>query len=145
MSRIAPTILAVATLLLAGCDMIGGALGIESPEKVAAAREGDGKAIGGACRHAGRAIEDCYAMNKKADKASVFAGWRDMNDYMRENKIEAVAPVLVAAPATQVAKAAAESEEAKPAADKSDKATDKSTEKATKGTPAAKPRKAHDS
>ena len=143
MSRIAPTILAVATLLLAGCDMIGGALGIESPEKVAAAREGDGKAIGGACRHAGRAIEDCYAMNKKADKASVFAGWRDMNDYMRENKIEPVAPVIAGQPATQVAKAAAEADDAKPAADKS---SEKSADKApAKGASAAKARKAHDS
>ncbi len=86
----------LASSLLAGCDMLGGALGIVSPEKVAAAREADGKAIGGACRHAGRAIEDCYALNKKAEKASVFAGWRDMNDYMRENKIEAVAPQLAA-------------------------------------------------
>ena len=143
MSRIAPTILAVATLLLAGCDMIGGALGIESPEKVAAAREGDGKAIGGACRHAGRAIEDCYAMNKKADKASVFAGWRDMNDYMRENKIEPVTPVIAGQPATQVAKAAAEADDAKPAADKS---SEKSADKApAKGASAAKARKAHDS
>jgi hypothetical protein len=78
--------------LLAGCDM----LGIESPEKVAAAREADGKAIGGACRHAGRAIEDCYQLNRKADRASIFAGWRDMNDYMRENKIESVPPQLTA-------------------------------------------------
>ena len=124
----------LAATVLSGCDMFG-----ESSEKIAAAKEAEGKAIGGACRHAGRAIEDCYALNKKAEKASVFAGWRDMNDYMRENKIEAVPPQVVAA------KAAAESEEAKPAADKSDKATDKSTEKATKGTPAAKPRKAHDS
>jgi hypothetical protein len=86
-----------AAALLAGCDM----LGIDSPEKVAAAREADGKAIGGACRHAGRAIEDCYALNKKADRAAVFAGWRDMNDYMRENKIDAVTPQL----SGQVAKA----------------------------------------
>ena len=85
-----------ASSLLAGCDMLSGALGIESPEKVAAARDADGKAIGGACRHAGRAIEDCYALNKRADKAAVFAGWRDMNDYMRENKIEPVAPQLAA-------------------------------------------------
>ena len=74
--------------------MIGGALGIESPEKVAASRDAEGKAVGAACRHAGRAIEDCYAMNKKADKAAVFAGWRDMNDYMRENKIEPLAPQM---------------------------------------------------
>jgi hypothetical protein len=90
--------------LVAGCDM----LGIDSPEKIAAAREADGKAIGSACRHAGRAIEDCFAIYKKADRAAVFAGWRDMNDYMRENKIEPVPPQL-AAQATQAAtKGAAE-------------------------------------
>ena len=82
----------VAAALLGGCDM----LGIESVEKITAAREADGKAIGGACRHAGRAIEDCYAIYRKADRASVFAGWRDMNDYMRENKIDPVAPQLSA-------------------------------------------------
>ena len=81
-----------AASLLAGCDM----LGIESPEKVAALRDADGKAIGGACRHAGRAIEDCFAIYKKADRAAMFAGWRDMNDYMRENKIEPVLPQLAA-------------------------------------------------
>ena len=116
MPRLALTVIVFATALLAGCDVVVGALGIESPEKVAAVREADGKAIGGACRHAGRAIEDCYALNKKAEKASVFAGWRDMNDYMRENKIEPVPPQL----ATQVANvggkaAAAEAEPAKPA------------------------------
>jgi hypothetical protein len=78
--------------LLVGCD----ALGIESAEKIAAAREADGKAIGAACRHSARALEDCYAIYKKADRAAVFAGWRDMNDYMRENKIEAVAPQITA-------------------------------------------------
>ncbi len=87
------TSLLTSLLLLAsvsGCDL----LGIESTTDLAARREAEGKAIGGACRHAGRAIEDCYALNRKADKAAVFAGWRDMNDYMRENKVDAVAPVL---------------------------------------------------
>ena len=74
--------------LLAGCDM----LGVESASATAARREAEGKAIGGACRHAGRAIEDCYGLNRKADKAAVFAGWREMNDYMRENKVETVVP-----------------------------------------------------
>ena len=105
MPRHALTAVVFATLLLAGCDMIGGALGIELPEKVAAARDAEGKAIGGACRHAGRAIEDCYTMNKKADKAAVFAGWRDMNDYMRENKIEPVTPQIAAQTANVEARA----------------------------------------
>ncbi|MFN9749314.1 MAG: hypothetical protein ACK53K_07785 [Burkholderiales bacterium] len=75
-----------------GCDM----LGIDSPEKIAAAKDAEGRAIGGACRHAARAIEDCYALNRRADKAAVFAGWRDMNDYMRENNLEPVVPVIKA-------------------------------------------------
>jgi len=82
----------LAAVLLSGCDL----LGIESPEKLAAAREADGRAVGAACRHAGRALEDCYALNRRADKAAIFAGWLEMNDYMRENKIDPVAPVLVA-------------------------------------------------
>jgi len=75
---------------LAGCDQ----LGIESAATVNARKEADSKAIGGACRHAGRAIEDCYTLNKKADKAAMYTGWREMNEYMRENKIEPVVPVI---------------------------------------------------
>ena len=91
-----PRFVLIATLLaatlLAGCEM----LGMESPEKLAAARDAEGRAVGAACRHAARAIEDCYILNKRIDKAAIFAGWRDMNDYMRENKIDAVAPQLLA-------------------------------------------------
>ncbi len=76
--------------LLAGCDQ----LGIESAATTSAKKESDGKAIGGACRHAGRAIEDCYTLNKKADKSAMYAGWREMSEYMRENKLEPVVPVI---------------------------------------------------
>ncbi|AKJ27248.1 hypothetical protein [Caldimonas brevitalea] len=90
--------------LLAACDQ----LGIETPAVTAARKDTEGRAIGGACRHAGRAIEDCYTLNPKADKAAVFAGWREMNDYMRENKIEEVAPLLPPPkPAGKAAKPAA--------------------------------------
>ena len=139
MPRLALTALLLTSTLLAGCDVVTGALGIESPEKVAAMREAEGKAIGGACRHAGRAIEDCYALNKKAEKASVFAGWRDMNDYMRENKIEPVPPQLAA---TQLANAKAVAADAEPA-----KAGEKPVAKAAEaGKPAKRDNaKAHDS
>jgi hypothetical protein len=76
--------------LLAGCEM----LGIPDPAKEAAAKEAEGKAIGSACRHAMRAIEDCYTLNPRALKAAVYAGWREMDEYMRENKLEGVAPVV---------------------------------------------------
>lgn len=89
MKRLAPVVL-LASLMLSGCEL----LGIESTEKLAATRDAEGRAIGAACRHAGRALEDCYALNRRSDKAAVFAGWREMNDYMRENKIDDVAPAL---------------------------------------------------
>jgi hypothetical protein len=84
---------------LAGCDQ----LGIESASQVAARREAEGKAIGAGCRHAARSVEACYALNRKADKAAVFTGWKEMNEYMAENKIEAVPP-----PAETTAVASAE-------------------------------------
>jgi hypothetical protein len=110
MSRLLLPILMLSTAMLAGCEL----LGIESPEKVAAARDAEGRAVGGACRHAGRAIEDCYVMNRKADKAAVFAGWRDMNDYMRENSMEAVVPEVSGQSATKAADASGDKTGYKP-------------------------------
>lgn len=75
--------LIAAASLLAGCD----ALGIETAPQVAAKKEAEGMAIGSACRHAIRSIEDCFNGNPKAGKAAVFAGWKDMDQYMRENQI----------------------------------------------------------
>lgn len=83
---------------MAGCDQ----LGIETPQKAAEHQQAEAKAIGSACRHAMRAIEDCYTLNPKADKASVFTGWREMDEYMRENKLDGVVPV-VPRPASQAA------------------------------------------
>lgn len=110
------TAVLLAALAAAGCNLFGN----EAAEASAARREADGKAIGGACRHAGRAIEDCYLLNRRADKAAVYAGWREMNDYMRENKLEPVAPQLSAETVAQAAEA-----EAKRGARGADKATDK--------------------
>lgn len=78
----------IALFTLSGCEQ----LGIESPAQVAARQEAEGKAVGGACRHAARALEDCYQLNRKASKAAIYAGWRDMDAYMRENKIDPIVP-----------------------------------------------------
>ncbi len=78
-----------ATLLLAGCDY----LGIESAGQVAEQKAAEGKATGAACRQANRALEDCYRYNPKAHRAAVFDGWKDMDLYMRENKLETITPV----------------------------------------------------
>lgn len=151
MQRPLSSALLLAALLLAGCDMVGGALGIESPEKVATARDAEGKAVGAACRHAGRAIEDCYTMNKKADKAAVFAGWRDMNDYMRENKIEPLAPQIGVPTAVAQGHAAgdagdaAETDSASAAPAAAENAAARSGSRAKPGKSGGRSAKAHDS
>ena len=81
---------AALALLLTGCDKIPGM----GPDPRIAQREAEAQAIGGACRHALRGVEDCYLLNPKAAKAAVFAGWKDMDAYMRENKIEGTPSVL---------------------------------------------------
>jgi hypothetical protein len=110
MRRLLSSLIVPVLLAVSGCDM----LGVEPASAVAARKEAEGKAVGGACRHAGRAIEDCYALNRKADKAAVFAGWREMNDYMRENKIDTVPAQAAAVPPPDAApdKKAAKGEKA---------------------------------
>jgi hypothetical protein len=122
--RLLAPLMTALCLLAAGCDQ----LGIESASAIAARKEADGKAIGGACRHAARAIEDCYALNRRADRAAVYAGWREMNEYMRENKLEPVVPQIQ--PETHVAAAkAAEAEATEEVPKSGDKAGDKASDK----------------
>jgi len=84
MTRLTLTLaLLLSSGLMAGCE----ALGIETATQIAAKKEAEAKAIGSACRHAVRSIEDCFASNPRAGKAAVFAGWKDMDQYMRENAI----------------------------------------------------------
>ncbi|MDY0107238.1 MAG: hypothetical protein RBS27_11235 [Giesbergeria sp.] len=95
-------LLAVALVsLLAGCDKMSTIPGL-GPDPRVAQREEEAKAIGGACRHALRGLEDCYTLNPKANKAFVFTGWKEMDQYMRENKIEGT-PSVISAPAKPAA------------------------------------------
>jgi hypothetical protein len=80
---------ALALLLLAGCDIPG-----IIPDPRVVQRDSDAKAVGGGCRHALRGLEDCYTLNPKAPKAAIFAGWKEMDLYMRENKIDGTPSVL---------------------------------------------------
>ncbi len=131
-------ILTLISLLLAASLMVGcDALGIESGTATAARKEADGMAIGSACRHAMRAIEDCYTLNPKATKAAVYAGWREMDEYMRENKIEGVAPVIP----RKTAKAAVDPASAPEGAETAAPADAAGADKAEGG--AAKPRNSH--
>ncbi|HOL65056.1 MAG TPA: hypothetical protein PLB97_06955 [Accumulibacter sp.] len=82
------------TLSLSGCDAILEKLGLESSSVKATRLEGEGKAVGGACRQSGRAIEDCYSIYSWLPKAAIYEGWRDMDAYMRENKLPTIEPQL---------------------------------------------------
>jgi len=84
-------------------------LGVPDPAKDAAIREADARATGSACRHAGRGIEDCYAMNPDASRAAVYAGWKEMNDYMRENNIVEIKPTATASAAASESSSASSS------------------------------------
>jgi hypothetical protein len=90
--------------LVSACER----LGVPDHARDAAIREADARATGSACRHAGQGIEDCYAMNPDASRAAVYAGWKEMNDYMRENNIAEVKPTASAsASASESASASA--------------------------------------
>jgi hypothetical protein len=80
----------LSTALLAGCDQLAERAGLPDPAKI----EADGKAIGGACRNAGRGLEDCYRLNKESSKAAVFAGWKEMNEYMLKNSMQTIEPII---------------------------------------------------
>lgn len=131
--------LIVALFGLAACDQVNQKLGLEDPAKKEARLEVEAKAVGSGCRHSGRAIEDCYSIYGWLPKAGIFAGWREMDEYMRENKLETIVPQLpppegpgakkkkVAVPAEskEEAKPTEEKEAAKPAAKEESKSADK--------------------
>ena len=116
----------LAMTALTGCDQ----LGIDTPAKIEERLVAESKAIGSACRHAMRAIEDCYAMNPKAQKAAIAGGWREMDEYMRENKLEGVAPTIAKALPGRTAKAHDGEEE--DAAEEESNATESDTSRHTK-------------
>lgn len=70
-------------LMLSGCDQI-----LELVNK----QKANGKAVGASCRHSGRSLEDCFRRNSRIAKADIYAGWKEMNEYMQAKKIEEVAP-----------------------------------------------------
>ncbi|WP_145927089.1 hypothetical protein [Jeongeupia sp. USM3] len=68
-------------LPLTACDQVTGLLNKQ---------QDNGKAIGAACRHSGRALEDCYLRNPRVAKADIYAGWKEMNEYMLAKKMDTV-------------------------------------------------------
>jgi hypothetical protein len=81
-------VLAALLPALIGCDQLKERMGMPDPARL----EAEGKAVGSACRHAGRGLEDCYRLNPDASKPAVFTGWKEMNEYMIKNNMQAVPP-----------------------------------------------------
>ncbi len=75
---------------MAGCD----ALGLPNPAKEAAQEEADAKAVGASCRHSGRALEDCFSLYPDQSRAQIYAGWKEMHDYMAAGNIAVVPPII---------------------------------------------------
>lgn len=108
-------------LLLAGCDQMKERMGLHDPAK----QEAEGKAVGAACRNAGQGLEDCYRMNPETGKAAIYAGWKEMNEYMAKNNMQVIPPqgpakVEEPPPADMPVDAKAKPPEAKPAEHKAE-------------------------
>ena len=94
---------------LSGCDIPG--LGADPAELKLAA---DSKATGAACRHALRGIEDCYLLNPKGSKTAIYDGWKEMDVYMRENKLDGQKTTVVVAEVKVPVEEIVEDEDEKP-------------------------------
>ncbi len=69
--------------LISGCELVDELTG----EKLKKEQVKNSHAVGSACRQAGKSIEKCYELNPKSIKSAVFDGWKEMDVYMRENKL----------------------------------------------------------
>lgn len=81
-------IVALLVPLLGGCDQLKDRMGLPDPAK----QEAEGKAVGAACRNAGQGLEDCYRLNPDTGKAAIYAGWKEMNEYMMKNNMQVIPP-----------------------------------------------------
>lgn len=95
-----------ALALLSGCNWVMNVSGLAAEAN---------KAIGAACRQTGRSLETCYTRNPDADKAQIYAGWREMHEYMAKNKLETMEPPPEPAPDLSAPLAAVDSSSAKAA------------------------------
>lgn len=77
---------------LGGCSRF-----IPDPELEAKRAEDEAGATGAGCRQSGRSLEDCFLRNEGLNRAGAVRGWREMDDYMRTNKIEPQAQTKEAA------------------------------------------------
>lgn len=82
-------LMAGVTLSLSACDYISS---FTKPKQTPEEAKAEGIALGAGCRQAGQSLEDCYQRNPNALKAGIFAGWKDMHEYMAAKGIQTVTP-----------------------------------------------------
>lgn len=71
--------------------LLGGCI-LPDPEAEAKKAEDEAAATGSGCRQAGRSLEDCYLRNEGLNRTGALRGWRDMDEYMRTNKLDPQPP-----------------------------------------------------
>lgn len=78
-------------LLLSFCGALSGCLSDYLPPNPKQEQEAlllEAVAAGSGCRQVGRSLESCYERNERLPKSGILNGWRDMDDYMRTNKMQ---------------------------------------------------------
>ncbi len=83
-------VLLSSVLLLSGCNWVMNVSGLNKDAH---------KAIGASCRQTGRSLEECFKRNPEADRAQVFGGWKEMNEYMVKNNLHVMLPPVDPPPA----------------------------------------------
>jgi len=74
---------------LSACDYVAS---FTKPKQTPEEAKAEGIALGAGCRQAGQSLEDCYQRNPDKLKAGIFAGWKDMHEYMAAKNIPTVVP-----------------------------------------------------
>lgn len=91
-------LISAVSLSLSACDYV---TSFTKPKQTPEEAKAEGIALGAGCRQAGQSLEDCYQRNPDALKAGIFAGWKDMHEYMAAKGIQTVAPPAPAADAAK--------------------------------------------
>jgi ATP-dependent phosphoenolpyruvate carboxykinase len=47
------------------------------------------------CKQSGKTIEDCFIIQEDISKSGIFDGWKEMEQYMRENNLKEQSSSLI--------------------------------------------------
>jgi len=83
------------SLSLGACDYV---TSFTKPKRTPEEIKAEGIAVGAGCRQVGQSLEECYQHNPDSLKAGIFAGWKDMHEYMAAKNIQTVEPPAAVPP-----------------------------------------------